>query len=48
LLQQEPVVADPWWVAILALSGTRHEVRRREVLFVDVVGLQVPIQLILT
>jgi uncharacterized membrane protein YhhN len=40
-LQKEPVIAGSWWIAILAFSGTGHVVRRREVVVVHVVGLQI-------
>jgi hypothetical protein len=48
LLQQEPVIAGSWRVAILAFSSTGDVVRRREVVVVHVVGLQVLTQLTVT
>jgi hypothetical protein len=48
LLQQELVIAGAWRVAILAFSSTGHIVRRREVVVVHVVGLQILTQLTFT
>jgi hypothetical protein len=48
LLQQELIIAGSWRVVILAFSSAGHVVRRREVVVVHVVGLQVLTQLTVT
>lgn len=48
LFQQESVVACARWVAFHTLPDTGHVIRRREVVVVHVVGLQILTQLTVT